>query len=218
MKASPRTAITYTTEQNLEPQEKALSLRLIARLLSYTRPYAAKRNALLCAVMIRSVQLPLLVAVMKAVIDGPISRGDLPGTLRGMLAFGAWAALTELVFHFRQRWALELGESVIHDLRRDVFNHIQTLTASFFDRVKAGRLISRITSDAEAVRMGVQNVLFVSLVQMGQGLVAAVLMAAYSWRLFLVVLVIAPLLYLVVRYFRVRLSRTYRDVRRVSAA
>ncbi|MEZ6190255.1 MAG: ABC transporter transmembrane domain-containing protein [Phycisphaerales bacterium] len=62
----------------------------------------------------------------------------------------------------------------------------------FFNRTKLGRIISRMTSDAEAIRAGVQDVLFVSIVQFGQMFFAAVIMLYYDWVLFLVVLVMAP--------------------------
>jgi len=204
--------ITEVVHQDRESDQRALSLGLIKRLLTYTRPYARKRNALLAIVVVRSIQLPVLMAIAKWVIDGPVRRGEPMGVLLGTAAFFAWALLIELVFHFRARYAMELGEYVVHDLRRDMFAHIQRLPLAFFDRTKVGRLISRMTSDAEALRVGVQDVLFVSLVQLGQGLVAGVMMLYYDWLLFLVVAGVAPVLYFVVNYFRQRLSKAYREV------
>ena len=212
MSASTLAPLTQAAGREKEQRQKALSLRLVSRLFRYTRPYARKRNALLAVVIIRSIQLPMLVAAIKAVIDGPIQAGNLPGTLRGVAGFALLALFTELTCHFRQRWALELGEWVIHDLRRDIFKHIQSMPPGFFDRIKAGRLISRMTADAEAVRLGVQNVLFITMVQFGQAIVAGVLMALYSLRLFLVVLAVTPVLHLIVRFFRMRLSRAYREM------
>jgi ATP-binding cassette subfamily B protein len=205
-------AITYVSERDREQMERPLSMALIRRLFEYTRPYAAKRNGLLIIVLIRSIQLPCLAAVLSAVIDGPITDHHTAGIVWGVVIFGALAVFTEIVFHFRARWAAELGEEVIHDLRRDIFDHIQYLTMSYFDKTKVGRLISRMTSDAEAVRVGVQDVLFVSLVQLGQGVVAGMFMAFYNWKLFLVVLAVAPLLYFIIDYFRKKLSTVYRDV------
>jgi ATP-binding cassette subfamily B protein len=205
-------SITQVTGPMRETEHRALSLSLIKRLLAYTRPYAAKRNWLLIMVVIRSIQLPGMMAIAKYVIDGPIREGRAGGIVLGTVVFFGWTLLVELVFHFRARYAMELGEYVIHDLRRDLFAHIQALPLAFFDRTKVGRLISRMTSDAEAVRVGVQDVLFVSMVQFGQGLVAAGFMIYYDWKLFLVVAGVAPILYFVVNYFRKRLSKAYRDV------
>ena len=210
--AAHATGLTRGQGRDQEREHRPLSMTLIRRLWRYTTPYAGKRNALMVLVVARAIQLPALLGVAKAVISGPIERGDFHGTVLGVLGFAALAVSTELVFHFRVRYALELGEDVIHDLRRDIFGHIQKLTMGNFDRTKMGRLISRMTSDAEAVRLGVQDVIFVSLVQIGQGIVAAGFMIYYDWQLFLVVATVAPVLFVVINYFRKKLSRAYRDV------
>ena len=84
---------------------------------------------------------------------------------------------------------------------------------SWFHRAKVGRVISRMTSDIEDVRVGVQEVLFVSLVQFGQMLVAAAAMIWYDALLFLIVLGLAPVFWLINRQFHRRLSHTLRAMR-----
>jgi len=205
------TAITHVVTDR-EAELRPLSMDLIRRLFTYTRPYAAMRNWLFFIVILRSIQLPVLVLVLNWVIRGPIERRDPAGILWGVLAFGAMAMFVEFTLHFRQRLALELGERVIHDLRRDIFAHIQSMTMSFFDRTKIGRIISRVTSDSEALRTGVQDVLFVTLVQFGQGMVAGVIMAYYNWKLFLIVASVAPVVAWVFNKFRRKLSDSYRRV------
>jgi ATP-binding cassette subfamily B protein len=195
-----------------EMETRPLDFGLIRRLFSYARRYRAKRNWLFTLVIIRSIQLPLLVWATGAVINGPISRGDWPGTIWAALAFAAFAATTHFTFHFRQRLALELGESVVHDLRNEIFAHLLRMPMSFFNRTKLGRIISRVTSDVESVRQGVQDVLFVSMVQAGQMLVAAVLMAWYDIVLFSVMVAMAPILWLLNRIFRAKLSKAHREV------
>ncbi len=185
--------------------------RLMRRLFAYTHPHAMKRNQLIALVIIRSVQLPMLAWALGAVINGPIARGDLHGTLRAALWFAALAAFTQACFYFRVRLALELGEAVIFDLRNELFAHLQTMTARFYDKVKPGRIISRMTSDVEAIRAGVQDVVFVSVVQAGQMLISGLLMLWYNWALFLVVLAIAPVIWAINRYFRSRLAYTQRQ-------
>jgi ATP-binding cassette subfamily B protein len=69
-----------------------------------------------------------------------------------------------------------------------------------------------MTSDVDVVRVGVQDVLFVSTVQLGGMLIAAALMAYYDWKLFLVVLAMVPMLWWVIEHFRGRLIRAYQEV------
>ena len=200
-------------EDEREPDKRPLDLRLITRLIGYMRPYAAKRNWLFLMVILRSIQLPLVAWSMGAVIDGPIARhapfGEILWGAFGVLAI---AASTQVVFHFRQRLALELGEAVIHDLRQQIFEHLLKMPMSFYSKTKIGRIISRVTSDCESLRVGVQDVLFVSLVGVGQMLVAGALMFYYDWALFSVVVAMSPVLYGLNRYFRRKLSAGYRVV------
>lgn len=191
---------------------RPLSLGLLRRLFRYAKPYALKRNALLVTVLIRACQGPMLAWTIGAVINGPVTHRDPRGILFGALAFLAQLGFTFLVLHFRQKLALELGEAVIHDLRNEIFDHLLRMPMSFFSRNRVGRIISRFTSDAEAVRSGVQDVLFVSLVQGGQMILAAVLMCWYDWKMFGIVLAMGPVLWVINNHFRKRLSQAHRAV------
>lgn len=200
-----------------EPDKRPLDIRLIVRLISYMRPYAWKRNALFLCVILRGIQLPLIAWSIGAVIDGPIAHyrdysQPVQAILLGALGVALLALSTQVVFHFRQRLALELGEAVLHDLRRDIFVHLQRMPMSFYNQTKIGRIISRVTSDCEALRVGVQDVLFVGLVGVGQMLIAASIMLYYDWVLFSVVAAMAPLLWTLNRIFRRKLSVAYRVV------
>ena len=114
------------------------------------------------------------------------------------------------MFHFRQLFALEIGETVANGLRADIFAKVQRQPMSFFHRTKFGRIISRVTSDVEAMRVGIQDVLFVSIIQFGQMVFIAAVMAYYDVVLFLVVAAMAPVLWTVNNHFRMRFSRLTR--------
>jgi ATP-binding cassette subfamily B protein len=209
----PIRTLTLRREREEELRERPLDFRLIMRLMEFSRPYAAKRNWLLIIVLIRSVQLPALTLVLAAVIRGPIQTENVAGVVWGAIGFAGLALSTQLVMHFRQRLALELGEAVVYDVRNRLFEKIQQMPMSWFQRTKVGRVISRLGSDVEDVRMGVQEVLFVGLVQLGQMLVAAACMLWYDAPLFLVVLALAPVIWLINRLFHRRLSATLRATR-----
>jgi ATP-binding cassette subfamily B protein len=195
---------------------------LVRRLARYMRPHARQRNALLGLVLFRSVQLPLLSWMVAAVISGPIARRDPSATFAGVAAFCGLLLITEVTFHFRMRLALELAEAVVHDLRSDLYRHLLRMPLSFFHRTPLGQLISRVTSDVDVIRTGVQDVPFISIVQLGTMLIAAVLMAYYDWVLFLAVLLMVPVLWSLLQHFRRKLGDAHRDVQesfsRVTAA
>jgi len=201
-------AALHPAQDNLPP----LSFALIGRLLAFTRPYAARRNALVLLVLLRAAQLPLLAWMLGAVIGGPITSGDWRGTFLGAAGFMLFAVFVDVTFVFRMRLAMTLGEAVIRDLRRGVFEALLRQPMAFFNRTKLGNILSRVTSDIEAVRSGVQDVLFVSLVQAGQMLIAGALMFFYDRVLFGVIAAMAPIVWWIGNHFRKKLSRATRTV------
>jgi ATP-binding cassette subfamily B protein len=193
-----------------DDEQQPLDFAVIRRVFSYTKPYRRLRNTLIFLVVTRAILTPLVTWSIAAVISGPIARQDMLWVGRGVAGFLALAAITEVGFVFRSRYALRLGEAVVHDLRNQIYAHLLSLPMSFFKRTQVGRLIGRVTSDVDSVRVGVQDVAFVSIVQAGNLIVSAVLMLYYDWKLFLVVATMAPILWGMIRHFRAKLSRAYR--------
>lgn len=208
--ASSREAPPAPAAEELD--RRPLQWSLIRRMWSLSRPYRRVRNTLLLLVVVRALQLPLLSWGVAKVISGPIAAGDLRGVGWSTAAFVAWLLLTEVVFVYRMRLALRLGECVIHDMRRQIYAQLLRMPMSFFSKMPLGRLISRVTSDVEVVRQAIADVFFVSAVQGGSMLIAALLMLYYDWFLFLVVATIVPILWLLLERFRERVQSAYRHV------
>ncbi|HYP18345.1 MAG TPA: ABC transporter transmembrane domain-containing protein, partial [Opitutus sp.] len=203
--------LVHRASEDEEEQFRPLEWGLIRRLFGYTGAVAAKRNWLIAIIVVRSIQLPALSWLMAETINGPITTRDLTGLALGVGAYAALALATDGVFHFRQRFALEIGESVVNQLRSEIFAHVQRMPMSFFHRTKLGRIISRVTSDVEALRVGIQDVFFVSVMQFGSMIFAAAVMAWSDWTMFLVVAGMAPVLWLINNHFRMKMSRLSRS-------
>ncbi len=193
-----------------QEQFRPLEWGLIRRLVTYANPVRRKRNLLLVFTVIRSAQLPALVWAGAAIISGPIAHRAIGVLPWAVVAYGVLALTTDGLFHWRQRYALEIGETVVNGLRAEIFAKTMRQPMSFFHRVKLGRIISRVTSDVEALRVGIQDVLFVSAIQFGQMVFTAIVMLQCDWMLFLVVMGMAPVLWLVNNHFRMKLSRLTR--------
>lgn len=191
---------------------KPLDFEIVKRLYQYSKPYDFKRNILILLVCMRAGQLATVAWMLGAIIDGPISTGNLHGLIAASLGFAAFAAFTQLTFYFRQKFALQFGEAIVHDLRGELFEYLQKMPIGFFHKMPVGRIISRMTSDIESIRIGVQDVLFVSLVNGGQMLVAAGFMIFIDWVLFLVMVGLVPVLWTLNRVFKKRLSKAHREV------
>jgi ATP-binding cassette subfamily B protein len=211
--ATLKQSITRHVEREDGPRQIPLDFRLIARLMEATRPYRRKRFWLLVVVIVRAIQLPALTWLIAAVIRGPISNKDSVGVIYGAIGFALLAIFTQVVMHYRQRLALELGESVVTDLRNQLFQHIQRMPMRWFHTNRIGRVISRMTSDVEDIRIGVQEVFYVTLVQFIQMGIAAAAMIWYDWSLFLIVLGLAPVIWMINHHFHRRLSNALRDMR-----
>ncbi len=202
----PLTVVTPARDEEDEEQLKPLEWGLIRRLFNYTAPVKRKLTALVVLSIIRSAQLPALGWLVSLIITGPITRRDWAGIALGVGGYALLAVVTDGMFHFRQRYALEIGETVVNGLRAEIFEKTLRQPMSFFNRVKLGRIIGRVTSDVEAVRIGIQDVLFVTVIQGGTMFFSAVVMVYSDWVLFLIVLGLAPILWVINHHFRMKLS------------
>jgi ATP-binding cassette subfamily B protein len=192
---------------------KAYDRRLMSRLLSYVRPYkplVAGALVFLCLEGVLQLAGPILT---QRVIDVALPRHDFSIVRTCALLFlGALAA--QFVCSYGETWLTSLlGQRVMRDLRMEIFTHLQRLSIPFFDRNPAGRLVTRVTSDVEAL-----NELFSSGVVSGLGdlftLVAiSVAMFVMDWRFALVAHLVIPLVALVSHLFRTRVREAYREIR-----
>ena len=210
---SAREAITYFRPmEDREADHAPLSARLIRRIFTYTRRYAARRNWLFVLTFARGLQLPALAWMIGQTINGPIAGRDLPGIYLHAGVYLVLVLLMVVTLHYRQLFALELGEAVAHDMRLELFRKLATLPMSFFNKTRFGRIISRMTSDIDSVRVAVQDVAFVVTIQAVQMAVAAVLMAWYNWKLFSLMLLLVPGIWLVNQNYRREVSHRLRKV------
>jgi ATP-binding cassette subfamily B protein len=211
--ASAREAITYyNAAEEREADRAPLSARLIRRIFRYTRPYAARRNWLFVFTILRGLQLPALAWLIGRTINLPISHRNLSEIYAYAAGYCALALFTVVNFHFRQRFALELGEAVVHDMRTELFAKLMAMPMAFFNQTKFGRIISRMTSDIDSVRAGVQDVVFVLVVQGLQMVVSAGLMAWYDWKLFSLMILLAPIIWMVNKNYQREMSRRMRKM------
>jgi ATP-binding cassette subfamily B protein len=192
---------------------KAYDSKLMRRLLVYTRPYRALMYgafALLCVEGGVQVVGPLLT---RRVIDVAVPAHDMH-IVAVSTSLLLLALVAEFVTSYGQTWLTSLlGQRVMRDLRMEIFEHLQRLSVSFFDRNPAGRLITRVTSDVETL-----NELFTSGVVSGLGdlftLVAiSVAMLIMDWRLALASFAVIPFVVMVSGLFRKGVRNTYRDIR-----
>src|SRR5919106_2229534 len=192
---------------------KAYDGRLMRRLLVYLRPHRA--------LMLGAIAVLLLQAILA--LAGPLFTRQvidvaLPARDGGLVTLLATLLVATLIVQFGLEYCGTiltslLGQRVMRDLRLQIFSHLQRLSIPFFDRTPAGRLITRVTSDVEAL-----NELFTAGVVAGVGdlftlAVISVVMLVIDWRLALAAFAVIPFVVLVSHFFRKHVRDAYRDIR-----
>lgn len=195
------------------------SRRLLGSLL---RPHKKALLIVLAVVLIENAARLAIPYLVKEGIDSgipPIQRGDGNSVLLTIVAVVVLIVVIQAV----SRLAFlilsgRIGQQTLLELRRRVFKHFQTLTPAFHDSYTSGRVISRSTSDVDAIQEmldnGFDGLITAALTLFG----TAVLLLFLDVELGLIALLSFPFLYLITRWFRTRSSTYYRRTRTTIAA
>ena len=196
-----------------ESKFKPISMKLVWRLIHSLRPYRALYAAgTIAGILMLSCQL-VMPRIQKWIIDIAIPTHDYHPVLKyAGLWFGL--AIGAMLCDAFQIWATSrCGERVILDIRMDVFNQLQRLGMSFYDRTKLGRIITRGTSDLESLRGtvvgGINTVVLNFMLMFGSGL----MMLLADWRLFLSVAWLAPVMAVTNSIYRRKIGAAHQQVR-----
>jgi len=186
--------------------------RRLSTLYRLASPYKL-RTALaiisLLAATAASLAPPLLIG--KAVDEVSHGRTSTLGWI--VIAFVGAGLAGTLCFYAQTYFTGWTGERMLADLRNHLFRHLQRLSLGFYERNRAGVLISRLTNDVEALDQLVTDGV-TSLVQNSLTLLlSAIVLFLLSWKLALVTLTVVPLLLVATAMFRKKSSRSYRAVR-----
>jgi ATP-binding cassette subfamily B multidrug efflux pump len=193
---------------------KAYDARLARRMLPYIIPQArliALSVVLMFVVMGSNLLGPYL---LKLLFDEHILKADRHGVAALALVY-LLAITVELLARYGQLYSMELtGQNVILNLRDRVFRHLLSLDSAFFDRSPLGRLMTRVTTDIEALADLFSSGV-VSLLGDSVKLIAIVVILVWlDWRLACVTFAMTPVLFLLSAMLRGRIRQAYRDVRR----
>jgi ATP-binding cassette subfamily B protein len=191
----------------------ARTVRRVGLLVRLTIPY--KERAILSAVMLLAATATALAPpfLAKLAIDDGIQDKNLEllgWIVAAFLGAGVLNWVTSSAQTYLTGW---VGERILADLRTHLFGHLQRLSLGFYERNRAGTVISRLTNDVEAldqlVTDGVTSLFQNSLTLFGSAIILFVL----DWRLALATLSVFPFMSVATAIFRRRSSRAYSRVR-----
>ncbi len=206
---------------------KAYDSRLMKRLLTYLHPYRVQVVIALIAIVLKAgadVLGPYLtkVAVDKYLASHTESHSLLdrflsPQPLTGIAQIAAMYVgllLFSFLLEFTQTYVMQwTGQKVMFDLRAQIFRYLQRLHIVFFDKNPVGRLVTRVTSDVDALNemftAGVVSIFEDVFVLLG----ILVIMLNMSWRLALITFAVLPLIFYATSIFRRKVRESYRRIR-----
>ena len=192
---------------------KAFDKRLFKRLLAHTRPYRVIFYGVALAAIAISAFAILTPLLLRDIIDNAINKSDEEKLLWGTLAmvgvlFGQ--VICQLSFSY---YANLLGESVIKDIRVNLFQHMLNFRMKYFDSSSLGVLVTRAVADMQRIGEIFSQGFFVIVADLLKMLVAAVVMLIINWRLAVLVFLILPVIVYATRLFQKAMKVAFTEVR-----
>jgi ATP-binding cassette subfamily B multidrug efflux pump len=192
---------------------KAYDARLMRRLLTYLAPYRGQVALAVGAIMAHALLELVPPYLTKVVIDRYIPAGDLSGLFLIAAVF-LFTLCGSFAFEYLQTATMQtIGQRIMFDLRMQIHGRLNRLDLRFYDRNPVGRLMTRVTTDVDAL-----NELFTSGVVpvIGDVFTLVGIMAVLvwmDWRLAAVAFSVLPLIVVITQWFRANVRESYRTVR-----
>jgi ATP-binding cassette subfamily B protein len=195
----------------------SFSGKTLWRILAQARPHWRWLVGFLFTIGMVSALDSLFTYISKEIIDQGILANDRQALMYWVVRYGA-LIFAQAIFVFGFIYlAGVLGERIRYDMRRKLFNHLQELSLSYYDRTPVGWIISRVTSDtdrvAELVTWGLLDVTWGVL----NIATAVIFMVLINWRLALIIVTILPVIVVVALEFRKRILTEFRVVRKINS-
>lgn len=201
-------------QEEQEDDRRPFNRKYLARLAGYLRPYRGA-VVVVCLSSIAGILFSLLGPyLIKIGIDNYIVPRQMAGFQRVILFLALTISGQYLSLLLQGVLAAKAGQNAIFDLRQELFNHLQGLSMGFFDKQKAGRLITRVTNDIDSLQQllssGITTLVTDTLSFFG----VFAFMIWMDWRLTLVTLITLPIIIWLVFYVRRRLLMGWRQIRK----
>ena len=183
----------------------------VRRVLAYGKPYRGLIAVFLVVLAASSAVGVVPPLLLQRIIDDGVTGGD--ARLVIVLASAVAAlAFVDAGLNLLSRWcSAHLGESLIFDLRREVFAHVQSMPLAFFTRAQTGKLVSRLNTDVIGAQQAFTSTLTNSVANILTVVLTVGAMAALSWPLTLIALAIVPVFLIPARIMSNKLAGLTRE-------
>src|SRR5579862_4830020 len=224
----PKTAKADVRRADEDPVGKVYDSRLMRRLGRYLIPYWWPAAISAVSVSLKSMSDVAGPYLVKVAIDRYMTGHPGPATnwltrrlpadpISGITWLAALYTTTLVLayfFEFVQTYLMQwTGQKIMFDLRRDIFRHMQHMHVGFFDTHAVGRLVTRITSDVDAINDMFTGGILAIVDDFFTLTIMAIVMLSINWWLALLAFAVLPLILIVTRLFRDHVRESYRRVR-----
>jgi ATP-binding cassette subfamily B protein len=180
-----------------ERDRPTISRALLQRVAGYAAPYRWAIVWMLVAILLTSLLDSLQPQLLKILVDRALPQGDQPGDLVLLTWLGlgmiALPLVSGLIGVWQRRVSSLVGEGIIYDLRRALFNHMQQMGLRFFTNTKSGELVSRLNNDVVGAQRAVTTTLVGIITNVVLVIITLLYMIYINWQLTLLSVVILPL-------------------------
>lgn len=182
--------------------------------MQYLQPYRGIFAVSVVLTLLMAVMAPAMPMLVQYTLDRYIIAADIDGLYLMLMLMLGLLLLQTIVRYFHSLMTNTLGQSIIRDLRIDVFNHIARLRLKYFDNTPIGRLITRTVSDLETIA----NIFSEGLIQIiGDVLQLVVIIGVMfytDWELTLIVMIPMPIMLAATYIFKEAMKSAFQDVRK----
>jgi len=197
-----------------ESKTKGLGRKILPKLMPYFRKYRTKiatAAAFLLFSTVLSLFGPLLI---RHAIDVDIKNSSIPGLVRTSLIYLTLEVIIMLIGYFQRIELSKVGEKAAADLKENIFQHVLNLPMSFFDRNPVGRLITRVESDTEALKLLFTSTAVVLVQDFALLIGMSVVMGIINWKLYLLILALLPPFVYFFYWFQKKIRPIFIEIRR----
>ncbi|WP_299291649.1 ABC transporter ATP-binding protein [uncultured Mucilaginibacter sp.] len=192
---------------------KALDIKLLGRVMQYVKPYRTQFIWAAFLTVLMAGLSPIRPFLIQITVDKYILNSDFNGLVKMSVLMLLLLVVQSAVQYFQTYLTNALGQSVILDLRTNVFNHITKLRLKYFDHTPIGVLITRAVSDLETIADIFSEGLISIIGDMLQLIALIGIMLYTDWRLTLVTLIPMPLLIIATYWFKEAIKTSFQEVR-----
>ncbi len=186
---------------------------LLRRVFKYARPYKSKFFWSVFLTLSVAAMAPIRPLLIQKTLDQYVFFNDTSGLLNMTILMIVLLLLQTFIQYFQTFLTNSLGQSVIKDLRIDVFNHVTKLRLKYFDKTPIGQLITRTVSDLETIA-DIFSEGLISIIGDSLTVITIIGVMLYQdWRLTLVVLIPMPILMLATYIFKEAIKVAFQQVR-----